>query len=213
LARITALVRKARSLGNWARRSGICDAATQLGSWQRHPESSMDFHSLAYEDMMFFHPFIRKAFFDTGDSDRDNEALVHRYVIPARPDSRLFYEAEDCGGESARVEITNLTLLIFANGIGILSIGVEAHNIPYSRALWINEMMRKIYPSSRDSTVSRTVLRWCGRSPEKSNLSWKSGGRRAVESAVVRNCQRFCQASPTLPITPAKSLKPHWTSE
>jgi hypothetical protein len=42
----------------------------------------MDFHSLAYEDMMFFHPFIREAFFDTGDSDRDNEALVHRYVIP-----------------------------------------------------------------------------------------------------------------------------------
>jgi hypothetical protein len=47
----------------------------------------------------------------------------------------LFYDAEDCGGESARVEITNLALLIFANGIGTLSIGVEAHNIPYSRAL------------------------------------------------------------------------------
>jgi hypothetical protein len=39
-------------------------------------------------------------------------------------------------------------LLTFANRIGILSIGVEAHDIPYSRALWINEMMRKIYPSS-----------------------------------------------------------------
>ena len=25
-------------------------AAAQLGGWQRHPESSMDFHSLAYED-------------------------------------------------------------------------------------------------------------------------------------------------------------------
>ena len=29
-----------------------------------------------------------------------------------------------------------------------MSIGVEAHNIPNSRSLWINEMTRKIYPSS-----------------------------------------------------------------
>jgi hypothetical protein len=41
-------------------------AASRWGSWQRHPESSIDFHSLAYEDMMFFHPFIRKAFFRHG---------------------------------------------------------------------------------------------------------------------------------------------------
>ena len=124
------------------------EAAARLGGWQRRPESSVDFHSPAYEDMMFFHPFVRKAFFDTGDSDRDHEALVHRYVIPTKAGSRLFYEAEDGYGESAKVEITDLGLLIFANGIGILSIGVEAHDIPYSQALWINEMMRKIYPSS-----------------------------------------------------------------
>jgi hypothetical protein len=37
---------------------------------------------------------------------------------------------------------------MFANGVGILSIGVEARDIPYSSALWVNEMMRKIYPSS-----------------------------------------------------------------
>src|SRR6202012_1814596 len=92
--------------------------------------------------------FHRKAFFDTGDTDQGHEALVHRYVIPAQPNSRLFYEAEDAGGESAKVEITGLELLIFANGTSILSIGVEIQNIPYSRALWINEMMRKIYPSS-----------------------------------------------------------------
>lgn len=124
------------------------EAAARLGGWQRHSESCLDFHSQAYEDMMFFHPFVRKAFFDTRDSDREHEALLHRYVIPTKSGSRLFYEAEDGYGESAKVEVTDLGLLIFANGISILSIGVEAHDIPYSRALWINEMMRKIYPSS-----------------------------------------------------------------
>jgi hypothetical protein len=123
-------------------------AAALLGQWQRHGESSINFYSSAYEDMMFFHPFIRKAFFDTGASDRENETLVHRYILPTKPGSRLFYEAEDCCGESAKVEITSLELLVFANGVVILSIGVEAHNIPFSQALWINEMMRKIYPSS-----------------------------------------------------------------
>jgi hypothetical protein len=44
-------------------------AVAQLGGWQRHPDNCLDFHSSAYEDMMFFHPFVRKAFFDTGDSD------------------------------------------------------------------------------------------------------------------------------------------------
>lgn len=123
-------------------------AANVLGKWQRHAQSGADFHSPAYEDMMFFHPFVRKAFFDTGVSDPQNEALMHRYIIPARPDSRLFYEAEDCCGEFARVEVTSLELLIFANGVAILSIGVEANDITFSQALWINEMMRKIYPSS-----------------------------------------------------------------
>jgi hypothetical protein len=64
------------------------------------------------------------------------------------PGSRLFYEAEDNGGGSAKVEITDLRLMMFANGIAILAIGVEAYDLKYADALWINEMMRKIYPSS-----------------------------------------------------------------
>jgi CorA-like Mg2+ transporter protein len=123
-------------------------AAAQLGGWRRHSETSLDFNSPTYQDMMFFHPFIRRAFFDTGDIDSEQQSLIHRYVIHAAPDSRLFYEAEDGCGQSAKVEITDLRLLVFANGIAILNIGIEAHNIPYAHALWINEMMRKIYPSS-----------------------------------------------------------------
>lgn len=123
-------------------------AADQLHQWQRYPEDCLNFYSPTYQDMMFFHPFVRRAFFDTGNSSRDHEALVHRYVIPRDPDARLFYEAVDGSGESAKVEVTDLRLLMFANGIGILTIGVEARGITYAQALWINEMMRKIYPSS-----------------------------------------------------------------
>jgi hypothetical protein len=37
---------------------------------------------------------------------------------------------------------------MFGNGVAILTIGIEAHNVSYAQALWINEMMRKVYPSS-----------------------------------------------------------------
>ena len=123
-------------------------AAAQFGGWRRHSETSLDFHSPTYQDMMFFHPFVRRAFFDTGDANPQHEALMHRYVIHPTPGSRLYYEAEDDSGASAKVEITDLRLLMFGNGVAILTIGIEAHNITFAQALWINEMMRKIYPSS-----------------------------------------------------------------
>jgi hypothetical protein len=123
-------------------------AATALGGWQRHSESALDLSSSTYEDMMFFHPFVRRAFFDAGDADLQHEALTHRYVIRNAPGCRLFYEASDDNGQSAKLEITDLRLLIFGNGVAILTIGVEARDISYTQALWINEMMRKIYPSS-----------------------------------------------------------------
>ena len=46
------------------------------------------------------------------------------------------------------MEVESIKLLLFANGIGILSLGVEAFGITVERALWINEMMRKVYASS-----------------------------------------------------------------
>ena len=123
-------------------------AAVELGGWRRHSESSLDFHSSTYQDMMFFHPFVRRAFFDTGHANPEHEALMHRYVMHTAPGCRLYYQAEDGNGASAKVEITDLRLLMFGNGVAILTIGIEARNITYAQALWINEMMRKIYPSS-----------------------------------------------------------------
>jgi hypothetical protein len=69
----------------------------------------------------------------------------------------LTYEAEDILGNSAQVEVTELRLLLFANGIGILAVGIEAANLPYSKALWVNEMMRKIYPSSDRQIASGRI--------------------------------------------------------
>jgi CorA-like Mg2+ transporter protein len=148
-------------------------AADQLGKWQRHSETSVDFNSPTYQDMMSFHPFVRRAFFDTGGSNPKHETLTHRYVIRMAPGSRLFYEGEDDSGESAKVEITDLRLLMFANGVAILTIGVEAHNIPYAQALWINEMMRKIYPSSAHQIQTARI-------PSRLALVRESGSERHV---------------------------------
>lgn len=148
-------------------------AAVELRGWQRAPHKRFDIRSPAYQDMLFFHPFVRRVFFDTGNLDTEHEALVHRYVIPIGPDSHLFYEAEDVSGKFVRVCVTDLRLLMFANGIGILTIGVEAHAISYAEALWINEMMRKIYPSS-DRQIQT------GRIPSRLSLVKEAGGERKI---------------------------------
>ena len=98
--------------------------------------------------MVFFHPFIRRIFFDTGSRTGDHDALMRAYTIDTRSSGRLVYQAADITGNSAQVEVTGLRLLLFANGIGMLFIGIEANRISFQQALWINEMMRKIYPSS-----------------------------------------------------------------
>ncbi len=158
-------------------------AASCLGGWQRAPETDFDLHSTAYQDMVFFHPFVRRAFFDTGNVSRDHDALVHRYVIRTERGGRLWYEAEDIRGERASVEITDLRLLLFANGVGILTLGVEARDISYSHALWINEMMRKIYPSSdRQIETARVPSRLtlvhelAGRRETFAEESWEDSG-------------------------------------
>jgi len=70
------------------------------------------------------------------------------YTIPLPEGTKVWFEGADAKGRQARVEVTDLRLFLFANGIGILSIGVEAFRIPAAQALWINEALRKVYPSS-----------------------------------------------------------------
>lgn len=120
-----------------------------LGPWRRSPYTRFDMESPAYQDMVFFHPIVRRVFFDTsGAGTEAKEALLRCYRIPLDSESKLWFEAEDQKNRAAAVQVTDLRLFLFANGIGILSLGVEAFDLPAPQALWINENLRKVYPSS-----------------------------------------------------------------
>ncbi|MBN8730358.1 MAG: hypothetical protein J0L64_07460 [Acidobacteria bacterium] len=128
--------------------SGITD---KLGTWRRTAYTRFDMDAQAYQDMVFFHPYVRRVFFDARDENPDNddtESLLRCYTMRPPAGSRLYFEAGDGKGRSAKCEATDLRLFLMANGIGILSIGVEGFDLTAKEALWINEAMRKVYPSS-----------------------------------------------------------------
>ncbi len=147
-----------------------------LGAWRREAYTRFDIDSPAYQDMVFFHPFVRRVFFDSADAARprgEKEALLRCYTIPVGNGRKVRFQADDIKGRSASVEVTDLRLFLFANGIGVLSIGVEAFNIPSTRALWINESLRKAYPSS-----GRQVRE--GRIPNRMALVVERDGRQQI---------------------------------
>ncbi|MEO5923973.1 MAG: CorA family divalent cation transporter [Bryobacteraceae bacterium] len=156
--------------------------------WKRTPYTQFDLNSRAYQDMIFFHPIVRRVFFDTTGQEGSREALLRCYTMQPPIGGKLFYEVEDNKGGKASVEITDLRLFLFANGIGILSLGVEAWNIPIKHALWINETMRKVYPSS-----ARQIRE--GRSPSRSALVLDQKGTRTrlaeetAETGVMKSFQ------------------------
>lgn len=119
----------------------------KVGPWKRAAYTSFGMDSPAYQDMVFFHPFVRRVFFDTIGPSESSESLLRCYSIPLQ-DKKLYLEAEDVKGRSSRVVVTDLRMFLYANGTGVLSIGVEAYKITAAEALWINESMRKVYPSS-----------------------------------------------------------------
>ena len=147
-----------------------------LGCWRRDPYGRFDMDSPAYQDMVFFHPYVRRVFFDTGEVTTlagEREALLCCFSIPIPDGKKIWFTAEDIKGRSASVQITDLRLFLFANGIGILSIGVEAFHLPASDALWINEAFRKVYPSS-----GRQIRE--GRTPSRMQLVVEQDGRRQI---------------------------------
>ncbi len=100
-----------------------------FGDWQRDAYKRFDSDSQAYQDMIFFHPFMRRVFFDIQSEVPADEALFRCYALPNPEGATLWYQANDFTGASRKVEITDLRLFLFANGIDILSIGVEAHDL------------------------------------------------------------------------------------
>lgn len=141
-------------LDEWvsAPHAGGCAAVVEkLGPWRRAAYARFDMDSPAYQDMVFFHPFVRRVFFDTAETSGprgEEDALLRCYSIPLGDGKRLWFHGGDAKGRCATVEVTDLHLFLFANGIGILTLGFEATHVPVREVLWINEMMRKVYPSS-----------------------------------------------------------------
>src|SRR5512140_2366898 len=90
--------------------------AEKLGPWRRSAYTRFDMDSPAYQDMAFFHPFVRRVFFDTGDGSTQSEALLRCYTIPIDGGKRLWFQAQDLKGRCARVEVTDIRLFMFANG-------------------------------------------------------------------------------------------------
>ena len=163
--------------------------ADRIGRWVRDPYRRFDLNSPAYQDMVFFHPFVRRVFFDTGDAggpQSEQESLLRIYSIPLTPHReqgrQLIYCAEDSRGRSSSLEATDLRMMLFANGIGILSIGVEALGVDLPQCLWANEMMRKVYPSS-----GRQVRE--GRTPKRFALEWQTpAGRQTLVEERFEAC-------------------------
>jgi hypothetical protein len=112
-------------------------------------------------------------FFDTTGQEGSRESLLRCYTIAPPSGAKLWYQCTDKRGGQASVEVTDLRLFLFANGMGVLSIGIEDWNIPVQRALWINEAMRKVYPSS-----ARQVRE--GRTPSTSALVLDAAGTRTT---------------------------------
>jgi hypothetical protein len=164
--------------------------AGRLGRWQRDAFRRFDMDSFAYQDMVFFHPFVRRVFFDTGGAFNaeggGNENMLRVYTIPllhlGETGRKLIFEAEDARGRKASARVSDLRLFMFSNGVGILTIGVEATHLSVADALWINEMMRKVYPSS-----GRQMRE--GRTPCRMELRLEGGGEtQSVVEERFENC-------------------------
>jgi len=136
-------------LDDWLRSENCATEApvrSRLGGWRRASYSEFDLDSSAYQDMVFFHPFVRRVFFDTKTSDQATLLRVYETMLPQT--LPLLWEAHDVRGRTCSVPVTDLRLFLFANGVGILSIGVRRNDCTVREALWMNEMMRKVYPTS-----------------------------------------------------------------
>lgn len=121
-----------------------------LGPWRRASYDRFDLDSPAYQDMVFFHPFVRRVFFDVKagrDTAGEQDTMVRCYEMPL-PGETVQWTVSVAERGPVTVTVTDLRLFLFANGVGLLSVGVEKNDLPFAEALWINEMFRKVYPTS-----------------------------------------------------------------
>jgi hypothetical protein len=139
--------------------------------------------------------------------------LLRCYTIPVGGGKRVWFEAEDLRGRSASVEVTDLRLFLFANGIGILSLGVEAFHLSAAQALWINESLRKVYPSSgrqiREGRIPKRMSLFLERSIR--NPSTNNSRRTPMSTGVSESAHRARveRAALTARVTNTRRAMPH----
>jgi hypothetical protein len=146
-----------------------------FGGWLRSAYDRFDLSSAAYQDMVFFHPFVRRVFFDSVNSDGgySRQGLMRCYAMTVDPGQCVTWSIEDARGRKAGARVTDLRMFLYANGMCVLSIGVERSNIGVSEALYLNETMRKVFPSSdRQRREGRVAM--------KSQIVRTVGGREEV---------------------------------
>jgi hypothetical protein len=140
-----------------------------LGRWKRASYSRFDVESPAYAELLFFNSIVRHVFFDTniGRQADEQENQLRCYTIGITAPRRLWYEGGDVFGFCARAEVTDLRLFLSAQGVGILSIGVSAHAVAASQALWVNRRLRKLYPVDAESVREGRTPSWLALRLEK----------------------------------------------
>src|SRR5262245_33532196 len=71
-----------------------------LGPWKRSPYVAFDLDSQGYQDLVFFHPFTRRVFFDLAgeEGSPERETLLRLYRLAIPDGARLLYAAEDLNG-------------------------------------------------------------------------------------------------------------------
>ncbi len=164
-----------------------------LGAWKRHAYTDFSLDSRAYQDMAYFHRFVRRIFFDAIDPrahEGEQESLLRCYVLQIPKGRIVQLEAEDELGGTAKVAVTSFQLFLFANGIGVLSIAVEDADVPIPQVLWINEMLRRLYPTS-----GRQIRE--GRAPCRMTLTISLGeGSKVLSSEDFRRGELIAFAPP-----------------
>jgi hypothetical protein len=158
-----------------------------LGPWRRASYSSFDLNSPAYADLLFFHPIVRRVFFDTkiGRSADEEENQLRCYTIAIDAPTRLWFEGSDALGGGGRAQVTDLRLYLSAQGIGVLSIGIETGEIDATQALWINRRLRKLYPLDADSVREGRTPDWLALRLERDSKLENVCEERFAQSAMV----------------------------
>ena len=125
--------------------------ALQEAAWEKREfkieaeEASEGKRNLRYSEYFYFHGFVQKALYYTGDEDH----VMEFFERPIGKNAKFIVSLKD--GPEYELKLNKLSLHIFDTGVGILSI--ELFNDKYSSiddVLKINDYGKRIYPQYLD---------------------------------------------------------------